>query len=106
MSFTNPGLLGDVSSFRRYYELPILRGREPGATESEREKGEKRSSELSSLVNPFILRRTNTLLSEHLPPKLVQVVCCKITPIQYQLYKHFTRSKEMRRLLDGRSSVF
>lgn len=46
--------------------------REPGASDSEVALGEERSTELSTLVNNFILRRTNSLLSEHLPPKVVQ----------------------------------
>ena len=35
--------------------------------------------DLSSIVNDFILRRVNTLNAQHLPPKLVQVVCCNLT---------------------------
>jgi DNA repair and recombination RAD54-like protein len=48
-------------------------GREPGASDSQREKGQKAQADLSALVNNFILRRTNELLSKHLPPKVVQV---------------------------------
>jgi len=55
-------------------------------------------------VNKFILRRTNDLLSDHLPPKLVQVVCCRLTPLQQQLYKHFLHSKSVQHLLSGRHS--
>ncbi|XVE66850.1 hypothetical protein DITRI_Ditri08aG0113000 [Diplodiscus trichospermus] len=33
----------------------------------------------------FISRRTNALLSNHLPPKIVEVVCCKLTPLQSEL---------------------
>jgi hypothetical protein len=52
-------------------------------------------------VNQFILRRTNTLLSKHLPPKLVQIVCVKLTPLQEQLYRHYMDSKAMLTLLCG-----
>ena len=51
----------------------IRTGREPDATDSQREKGQKAQTDLSALVNNFILRRTNELLSKHLPPKIVQV---------------------------------
>ena len=37
--------------------------------------------------------RTNTLLSQHLPPKVVEIVCCKLTPLQLALYCHFLESK-------------
>ncbi|EFN53964.1 hypothetical protein CHLNCDRAFT_136249 [Chlorella variabilis] len=60
----------------------------------------ERTTELSALVNEFILRRTNTLLSEHLPPKarlwgrcVVEIVCCRLTPLQRALYCHFLESK-------------
>eukprot|EP00879_Flechtneria_rotunda_P033920 GHRR01037826.1.p3 GENE.GHRR01037826.1~~GHRR01037826.1.p3 ORF type:complete len:100 (+),score=15.83 GHRR01037826.1:312-611(+) len=45
-------------------------GREPGTAPEVAALGEARSSELSALVNNFILRRTNKLLSDHLPPKV------------------------------------
>ncbi|KAF3320678.1 putative DNA repair protein rhp54 [Carex littledalei] len=99
VNFTNPGILGDASYFRRYFEAPIISGREPTATSEEKKLGAERSSELSSNVNQFILRRTNTLLSNHLPPKIIEVVCCKLTPLQITLYKHFIQSKNVRRLI-------
>ena len=37
-------------------------------------------------MNQFILRRTNSLLSKHLPPKLVCVVCCSLSELQLQVY--------------------
>lgn len=50
--------------------LKPISGREPGASPEIEAEGQARSAELSSLVNPFILRRTNALLSQHLPPKV------------------------------------
>ncbi|ONK67271.1 uncharacterized protein A4U43_C06F18410 [Asparagus officinalis] len=99
VNFTNPGVLGDATYFRRYYENPIICGREPTATIEERKLGTERSAELSAKVNQFILRRTNALLSNHLPPKIVQVVCCKLTPLQLDLYNHFIQSKNVRRAI-------
>ncbi len=47
-----------------------MASREPDATEAEVQRGTKQSNELSAVVNQFILRRTNALLSAHLPPKV------------------------------------
>ncbi|KAI4295641.1 hypothetical protein L6164_035664 [Bauhinia variegata] len=99
VNFTNPGILGDVTHFRRYYQAPIICGREPTATAEEKKLGAERSAELSGQVNQFILRRTNALLSNHLPPKIVEVVCCKLTPLQSDLYKHFIQSKNVKRVI-------
>ncbi|XP_047329182.1 protein CHROMATIN REMODELING 25 isoform X2 [Impatiens glandulifera] len=100
VNFTNPGILGDAAYFRQHYEGPIICGREPHATEEEKKLGMLRSAELSTKVNQFILRRTNALLSNHLPPKIVEVVCCKLSPLQTELYNHFIHSKNVKRALD------
>lgn len=105
VNFCNPGVLGTPSEFRRRFEAPILAGREPDATDNEKEKGTERSSELSSIVNDFILRRTNALLSAHLPPKVVEVVCCRMTPLQYELYCHFVSSRSVQSLFSAQKSA-
>ncbi|XP_054787444.1 protein CHROMATIN REMODELING 25 [Prosopis cineraria] len=99
VNFTNPGILGDITYFRRYFEGPIICGREPTASADEKKLGADRSAELSAKVNQFILRRTNALLSNHLPPKMVEVVCCKLTPLQSDLYKYFIQSKNVKRAI-------
>lgn len=99
VNFTNPGILGDAAFFRRYYETPIICGREPTASEEDKHLANERSAELSAKVNQFILRRTNALLSNHLPPKIVEVVCCKLTPLQTELYNHFIHSKNVKQAI-------
>ena len=75
VNFCNPGVLGTPAYFRRHFEAPITAGREPDATEQQAVLGAERSSELSAIVNEFILRRTNSLLSAHLPPKVAHKAC-------------------------------
>jgi len=53
------------------------------------------------MANNFILRRTNELLQAHLPPKTIQVVCCKLTPLQHTLYKTICGSKDVLRMCKG-----
>lgn len=103
--FANPGLLGSERDFHRMYQNPILRGREPGSSEKERLHGEQKSSELGKIVNQFILRRTNTLLSDHLPPKLVCVVCCSLSELQLQMYRAFLSSKTAKQIENGGKQV-
>ncbi|KAL6760316.1 SNF2 family N-terminal domain-containing protein [Haematococcus lacustris] len=104
VDFANPGVLGTPTEFRRSYEVPILAAREPGASPEAAALGAERSLALSTLVNAFILRRTNSLLSAHLPPKVVQVVCCKLMPLQHAIYCHFLESKAARKILGGRGT--
>lgn len=75
VDFCNPSVLGTPGEFRRYFANAILAGREPGAADADVALGEERSGELSSLVNQFILRRTNKVLSDHLPPKVTGARC-------------------------------
>ena len=102
VDFTNPGILGTPEEFRRRMMFPILRGREPDATESQKRKMSDLQNDLSTIVEDFILRRVNTLNAEHLPPKLVQVVCCNLTDIQQQMYNHLITSKDMQHVMDGK----
>ena len=74
-SFCNPKVFESPAHFRRYYDRPILAGREPGASDKEVQLAHERQEEMNKHCNDFILRRTNDILSDHLPPK-VCVVCC------------------------------
>jgi DNA repair and recombination RAD54-like protein len=102
VDFTNPGVLGTQEEFRKKMLFPILRGREPDATESQKKKMMDIQNDMSTTVNEFILRRINTLNAEHLPPKLVQVVCCNLTEIQQNMYQHLITSKDRQHVMDGK----
>ena len=88
VDFINPDLLGSFKRFTKEFEVPIMKSRQPGATEVDLEKGEVRNEELISLTNQFILRRTAEVLSGYLPPKTEYVLFCRPTLSQATLYHH------------------
>jgi len=104
VDFTNPGILGSQEEFRRNMLFPILRGREPDATDAQKKRMQQIQNDMSSIVNEFILRRVNTLNAEHLPPKLVQVVCCNLTPMQENVYQHLVNSKDLQHVMSGKQA--
>lgn len=104
ISFANPDLLGTRLEFRKRFELPILRGRDADASEVDRQKGDASTAELLSIVNRFIIRRTNDILSKYLPVKYEHVVFCNLAPFQLDLYKYFITSPDIQALLRGKGS--
>jgi len=82
LNFANPNLLGTRNDFRKKYEIPILRGRDGAGTDADRKKGDDCLRELLTLVNKFIIRRTNDILSKYLPVKYEHVVFCNLAPFQ------------------------
>lgn len=104
ISFANPDLLGTRLEFRKKYELPILRGRDAAGSDADRKKGDECLKELLGLVNKFIIRRTNDILSKYLPVKYEHVVFCNLAPFQLDLYNYFITSPDIKALLRGKGS--
>ena len=100
-NFTNPGIFGTKEEFTKHYEGPILRGREPDASDAAKRKGQDRQRQLSALSDMFIIRRMNRLNAQHLPPKLTQVVCCRLTPTQEKMYRHVIRKRDEQAAVEG-----
>lgn len=104
LNFANPNLLGTRNEFRKKYELPILKGRDAAGTDADRQKGDECLAGLLALVNKFIIRRTNDILSKYLPVKYEHVVFCNLAPFQLGLYKYFIESPDIKSLLRGKGS--
>lgn len=101
ISFANPGLLGTRAEFHRQYELDILKGRDAFATEKEVQTGETKLNDLLAVVNRFIIRRTNDILSKYLPVKYEHVVYCRLSPLQEDVYRQVLDSKQIGSALNG-----
>lgn len=69
VDFVNPGLLGSSASFKKNYEVPIVRARQPNARKEVMDLGKQRSEELNLVTGMFMLRRTSEILTKYLPRK-------------------------------------
>ncbi|GAM85532.1 hypothetical protein ANO11243_035390 [Dothideomycetidae sp. 11243] len=104
LNFANPNYLGTRNEFRKRFEIPILRGRDADGTDENKKKGDEAITELLGLVNKFIIRRTNDILSKYLPVKYEHVVFCNMAPFQKDLYTWFLQSPDIKALLRGKGS--
>lgn len=104
LNFTNPNILGTRNEFHKKFEMPILRGRDANGTDQDRKKGDERIAELLTIVDKFIIRRTNDILSKYLPVKYEHVVFCGLSRFQLDLYKLFVQCPEIKSLLKGKGS--
>ncbi|MDO9579237.1 MAG: DEAD/DEAH box helicase [Bacteroidales bacterium] len=75
LNFVNPGLLGDLSFFRREFAKPI-----------EKMGDDEKEGKLRKIIQPFILRRTKEMVARDLPPVTEQTVFCDMTEEQFKLY--------------------
>lgn len=86
VDFVNPESLGTPEEFRARFDRPISASKVRGASSAVVELGTQRSSELISLSNCFVLRRTSAVLEAFLPQKHEVVVFCKPTKQQISSY--------------------
>uniref|UniRef100_A0A8C7ISZ3 RAD54 like n=1 Tax=Oncorhynchus kisutch TaxID=8019 RepID=A0A8C7ISZ3_ONCKI len=103
--FVNAGILGTAQEFKKRFELPILKGRDADASDKDRQSGEEKLKELISIVNGCLIRRTSDILSKYLPVKIEQVVCCRLTPLQSELYKLFLRQAKPLQTLQQQGKI-
>ncbi|OCT76996.1 hypothetical protein XELAEV_18032199mg [Xenopus laevis] len=101
IEFVNPAVLGSLSTYRKVFEEPIVRSREPTATPEEKNLGEERAAELARLTGLFILRRTQEVINKFLPPKIENIVFCQPSQFQLDLYRRLLNSRAVKSCLLG-----
>ncbi|XP_047358651.1 DNA repair and recombination protein RAD54B-like isoform X2 [Vespa velutina] len=86
VNFVNPIILGSSTEYKRYYEDPIIASQCPYASDDAQSLGNERAKELRDATNPFILRRTQEIISKYLPRKHEMVIFCHLSEKQKNLY--------------------
>ncbi|SPO03024.1 related to DNA repair helicase ERCC6 [Cephalotrichum gorgonifer] len=106
--FVYPGLLGsDLRDFTEHFEMPIREGHYRGASSLAIATGDRCSRTLRATVKPYMLRRVKADVADSLPPKSEQVLFCKLTLQQENIYQAALDSPQVKRVFNssGRRSA-
>ncbi|MCD6542965.1 MAG: DEAD/DEAH box helicase, partial [Flavobacteriaceae bacterium] len=92
MNFLNHNMLGDLNFFEKNYRIPIQNDAEASEL-----------NELSTIIDPFILRRLKKDVAKELPEKIEQTIYCEMHHEQLELYEK-EKSKIRNELMSGKKS--
>lgn len=76
-SFTNPGILGTIGGFKKYYDTPINKG------------DSDKAASLNRILSHFMIRRTKAKVLTDLPPKTESVIYCTMDTLQREYYEAY-----------------
>lgn len=102
----NPGILGTEQEFQAQFQGPINKARKKiDDSDNDLDVLNKSKTEfevltkLFSIINQFLLRRLQSLFN-YLPKKTENVVICKLTNLQVEIYKAILEDKNLKKLLN------
>uniref|UniRef100_A0A670I4R4 DNA excision repair protein ERCC-6 n=1 Tax=Podarcis muralis TaxID=64176 RepID=A0A670I4R4_PODMU len=106
--FVFPGKLGTLPVFMEQFSVPITMGGYSNASPVQVKTAYKCACILRDTINPYLLRRmkADVKMSLSLPEKNEQVLFCRLTDEQHQVYKTFIDSKEVYQILNGDMQIF
>ena len=91
INFVCPGVLGDLSTFRKEYERPISASSSRNCTSEQKRRGAEASKILDEITKSLMLRRLQKdVLNKFLLPRQVFLLFCQPTKHQCRLYKKIT----------------
>ncbi|XP_029465477.1 DNA excision repair protein ERCC-6 [Rhinatrema bivittatum] len=106
--FVFPGKLGTLPVFMEQFSVPITMGGYANASPVQVKTAYKCACVLRDTINPYLLRRmkADVKMNLSLPDKNEQVLFCRLTDEQRQVYQNFIDSKEVYGILNGDMQVF
>ncbi|XP_064923468.1 DNA excision repair protein ERCC-6 isoform X1 [Columba livia] len=106
--FIFPGKLGTLPVFMEQFSVPITMGGYANASPVQVKTAYKCACVLRDTINPYLLRRmkADVKMSLSLPDKNEQVLFCRLTDEQRQVYQNFINSKEVYEILNGDMQLF
>ncbi|XP_038067729.1 DNA excision repair protein ERCC-6-like [Patiria miniata] len=108
IDFVFPGKLGTLPVFMEQFSVPITIGGYSNATQVQVQTAYKCATVLRDTINPYLLRRMKADVKQslQLPDKNEQVLFCRLSEEQTELYKEYLNSKECQLILNREYQVF
>ncbi|XP_074647554.1 DNA excision repair protein ERCC-6-like [Tubulanus polymorphus] len=106
--FVFPGKLGTLPDFMQHFSIPIVQGGYSNASDVQVQTAYKCACVLRDTINPYLLRRMKADVQNNiqLPKKSEQVLFCRLTEDQREVYKEYLDSRECQSILSGTYMVF
>ncbi|XP_072439302.1 DNA excision repair protein ERCC-6 isoform X2 [Chiloscyllium punctatum] len=106
--FIFPGKLGTLQVFMEQFSVPITMGGYQNASPVQVQTAYKCACVLRDTINPYLLRRikADVKMNLALPDKNEQVLFCRLTEEQREVYQNFIDSKEVYQILNREMQVF
>ncbi|KAK1166506.1 DNA excision repair protein ERCC-6 isoform X1 [Acipenser oxyrinchus oxyrinchus] len=106
--FVFPGKLGTLPIFMEQFSVPITMGGYSNASPVQVQTAYKCACVLRDTINPYLLRRMKADVKTNLslPDKNEQVLFCRLTDAQRQVYQNFIDSNEVYKILNGDMQIF
>ena len=106
--FIFPGKLGTLPVFLQQFSTPITQGGYANASTVQVATAYKCATVLKDTISPYLLRRMKEDVKNHinLPEKNEQVLFCRLTDEQRQLYRDYIDGGETKSILSGQMKVF
>lgn len=104
--FINPMRLGSLVAFRDQFETPIRIGGYANASNLQVMTAQKCAETLKETISPYLLSRTKKDVAADLPKKSEQVLFCKLTKYQRDMYSYYIQTQELSGVLNKTKPSF
>lgn len=98
--FINPMRLGSLVAFRDQFETPIRIGGYANASNLQVMTAQKCAETLKDTISPYLLSRTKKDVAADLPKKSEQVLFCKLTKYQRDMYEYYIQTQGLTSVLN------
>ena len=103
--FVFPMRLGTLVNFRQQFEFPIRQGGYANASNLQVQTAMQCAETLKETISPYLLQRFKADVASDLPKKSEQVLFCKLTKVQRDIYESFLASDDLKAIMNGKRQV-